>query len=134
MREIFVDTSAFYALIHKGDKHHQEAVRFFKEQVPILTPLTSNYIYLETLLLLKSRIGHHYAQKFGELVNQSKKLKVIRLSKDDDRESWKLFTRFSDQEFSYVDCTSFYLMKKLKIKKTFAFDTDFEWMGYKLLP
>ena len=44
-----------------------------------------------------------------------------------------IFCRYKDKEFSFADCTSFALMEKFGIKNAFAFDEDFEKMGYIVL-
>jgi predicted nucleic acid-binding protein len=43
--------------------------------------------------------------------------------------AWILFQRYSDKRFSFVDCASFALMKRLGIPAAFAFDEDFRRLG-----
>jgi predicted nucleic acid-binding protein len=45
----------------------------------------------------------------------------------------EIFTKYSDQDFSYTDCTSFIIMESLKIKEVLAFDRHFtfEKFGFK---
>ena len=47
---------------------------------------------------------------------------------------WKLFKKLNGRGISMVDCTSFTVMKRLKIKKVFAFDEDFKKAGFLVLP
>jgi predicted nucleic acid-binding protein len=41
-----------------------------------------------------------------------------------------LFKKYSDKEFSFVDCVSFVVMKEQKIKRTYGCDKHFEQMGF----
>jgi predicted nucleic acid-binding protein len=55
---VFIDTSAFYAVLDADDQSHSEAVRewnHFLDEEAVL--LTTNYILVETSALLQSRIG-----------------------------------------------------------------------------
>lgn len=39
--------------------------------------------------------------------------------------AWRILQGFADQDFSFVDCTSFALMERLGIVDAFAFDDHF---------
>ncbi|MDL1961438.1 MAG: hypothetical protein LWX01_07015 [Deltaproteobacteria bacterium] len=59
---VFVDTSAFYALMDRSDNNFEKAAglwRSFLEKDFYLQ--TSNYIIVETLALLQSRLGFEAA-------------------------------------------------------------------------
>jgi predicted nucleic acid-binding protein len=61
---IFVDTSAWYAIIDENDQDHTAAL----DKIRILDRplLTSNYILDEILTLLKARLGSPIAIRFGQ--------------------------------------------------------------------
>jgi predicted nucleic acid-binding protein len=40
--------------------------------------------------------------------------------------AFTIFKRYTDKDFSFTDCTSFSIMKSLKLKSAFAFDKHFE--------
>jgi len=40
---------------------------------------------------------------------------------------------YTDKTFSYVDCSSFAVMERLRITAAFAFDPHFEQYGFRLL-
>ncbi|MGQ9825653.1 MAG: type II toxin-antitoxin system VapC family toxin [Desulfotomaculales bacterium] len=42
--------------------------------------------------------------------------------------------KYSDQNFSFTDCTSFVLMERLGVKEAAAFDARFEAAGFVRLP
>ena len=55
MKQIFVDTSAFYALADRKDPAHVRAKQFLESnEAPLLT---NNYVFSETLSLLTKRLG-----------------------------------------------------------------------------
>jgi predicted nucleic acid-binding protein len=64
---IFVDTSAFYALLDHDDKNHQRGgkawIKILEDESKIVT---SNYIFLETFALLQSRLGLGAVRGFQE--------------------------------------------------------------------
>lgn len=41
-------------------------------------------------------------------------------------EAWKVFENYSDQDFSFVDCTSFVIAKQRGPKEVFGFDDHFK--------
>ena len=49
---LLVDTGAWYAVADKADRHHQEAGRFFLDQAPKTTMVTTDLILAETWALL----------------------------------------------------------------------------------
>jgi predicted nucleic acid-binding protein len=60
---LFVDTSAWYALLDRRDRNHAAATRFAREApVPFVT---STYILDETVTLVKRHLGHAMATRFG---------------------------------------------------------------------
>jgi len=124
---VFVDTSAFYALADRTDRLHSSAVRFVEANESLL--VTSNLVVHETVTLIRMRLGHAEAVAFGRRLLREDLTPVIPLTTGDERKAWILFQRYSDKRFSFVDCTSFALMKRLGIHAAFAFDDDFRQLG-----
>jgi len=134
--QYFVDTSALLSTLYKKDTNHKQAKAISKElekdirRIPVIT----DYIFDETLTLLKQRVGHKESVKFGKLVFSGKtKLKLIYLSNNMIQEAFKLFVRYSDKGFSFTDCTSFAVMQHHKITRAFTFDHHFEQAGFEML-
>ncbi|SRR6266849_4539282 len=62
MRQLFVDTSAYFALTDRRDENHEAAVRIIHQLIGERTELlTTNYIVAETHTLLLNRIGYKTA-------------------------------------------------------------------------
>ncbi len=41
-----------------------------------------------------------------------------------------LFKKYDDKDLSFTDCTSFALMKRLKVQTAFTFDGHFQQVGF----
>jgi predicted nucleic acid-binding protein len=135
--KIFIDTGGFAALYYPKDSNHAIAVdlwRTCKEQR--LRIYTSNYVLAETFTLLRHRSGHGDACKFGDAMYSlnSQLTQVVRVSDIYDQHAWELFKKYADHDFSFVDCSSFAIMRNLGISKVFAFDHHFNVMGFERLP
>lgn len=124
---IFIDTSAWYAIIDKTDRDHAAAVT--KAQILDRPLLTSNYIFDEILTLLKTRLGPSIAIRFGQELWNQKVSTLVRITEEDEARAWALFRQYEDKGFSFTDCTSFALMERLDIHTAFAFDDHFVQYG-----
>jgi len=61
---LFVDTSAWYALLDRTDRNHAAATQFVRQTtVPFVT---STYILDETVTLVKRHLDHAAATRFGQ--------------------------------------------------------------------
>jgi predicted nucleic acid-binding protein len=64
---IFIDTSAFYALLDRDDANHLEASRAWTGILGDESPLfTSNYVLVESFALLQHRLGMNAVRGFQE--------------------------------------------------------------------
>jgi len=130
----FVDTSAFVAYVDKRDINHREAkeiARKLSEEGDEL--VSTDYILLETYTVLASRVNKRAAIRFGEEIRKDRTVRVIQVDTELQEEGWKIFKKYIDKEFSFVDCTSFALMKREKIDTAFTFDKDFKQFGFQSL-
>jgi predicted nucleic acid-binding protein len=124
---IFVDTSAFFALADRTDRLHNQAIQFFELNERLL--VSSSLVAYETITLVRMRLGYEPAVKVGEMLLDQGAVPLIRATIADERKAWQMFKRYSDKRFSFVDCASFVLMRRLGIQAAFAFDRDFRQMG-----
>lgn len=74
------------------------------------------------------------AVTFKKSIDQSPILLQKSISDEIRKSAWSIFLKYSDQEFSFTDCTSFALMKDLNLKKAFTFDSHFSIIGFECLP
>ena len=118
---IFVDTSAFYAVLDRDDRHNSRSKELLARGEALLT---TNYVLAEAWRLARDRLGYPVAEKFwGEIRDGGASIECI-LSADLEA-AWAIGERFADQSFSIVDRTSFALMERLGIHRAIAFDDDF---------
>lgn len=132
MKRIFVDTGAWYAVVDKKDPDHKQAETFLKtNETPLLT---TNFIFDETVTLLRSRLGFDVAKNFGQNLKNSSLVGIVAVKDEDEERAWQIFLKYKDQDFSFTDCTSFAVMERLKLDTAFSFDSHFEAMKFRVMP
>ena len=128
---IFVDTGAFVALMRQKDRYHQVAKRFMADP-PLL--VTSDYVVDETVTLLLTRVSRHAAEQFLDGVCSSRLLRMEMVGKEGFAHAQSVFLQYKDKDWSFTDCTSFAITKRLDIDEVFGFDHHFDQMGLRRLP
>ncbi|MEW6034201.1 MAG: type II toxin-antitoxin system VapC family toxin [Chloroflexota bacterium] len=132
---VFVDTSAWYALADSGDVNHVRAISFLRGALTEHRNLVStNHVIGESYTLILSRLGHAAAWGFLRSTRRSQRLMRIFVSEQLEAEAYALLERYPNQDFSFVDGTSFVAMKEHGVSDCFAFDRHFEAMGFRMLP
>ena len=130
---LFVDASAWLALNDKNDQYHGEAVSrsiLIKQQKIQL--VTSEYVFDETITIIRYRVSHRAAVMFGDALMSSTITSIEDITDEESLKAWVLFKKYGDKELSFTDCTSFALMMKLKLQKAFTFDDHFKQVGFEL--
>jgi predicted nucleic acid-binding protein len=127
---IFLDTSAIYALADGGDRNHREAVLRFQTILDEREELlTHNYVVLESVALLQSRLGIEAAATF---VVESTSFSVEWVDKELHESGIKDWRRSKKRRLSLVDHISFLVMTQRNLTTAFAFDPDFVAAGFRL--
>lgn len=91
--------------------------------------MTSNVVVYETITLLRMRLGYEQALQFGLRLLDEGSTPIIRVTPVDEAKAWAIFRQYPDKRFSFADCTSFAIMRRLGIGTAFAFDDDFRQLG-----
>jgi hypothetical protein len=134
MRRIFFDTSAYVALTDTSDQFYLEATRLARAIIAGRLPrVTTNYVLAEAYTRIRRKLGHVSAVKFGDGIHRdvaAGNLTIIYADAALDDAAWKLFKKYADQDFSFVDCTSFVWLRQNPKTEVFAFDEHFTWMGF----
>jgi predicted nucleic acid-binding protein len=128
---IFVDSSFWIAVSFPRDARHAEAVELFERYSRDL--LTSNHVRGETWTFLRRRLGHELAKHFLERLESTRTTSVEFVSQDLEREALDWLRRHDERSYSFVDATSFALMRSLGITQALAFDGDFAAAGFEEL-
>jgi uncharacterized protein len=126
---IFVDTSFWAALTGQDDRWHGDAVALLEQYGNDLL-VTSNHVRGETWTLLRRRRGHRSSVAFLARIDRTAKLTVVFVSEELEGQALRWLRRRDEREYSFVDATSFALMRSLKIGDALAFDGDFAAAGF----
>lgn len=126
---IFVDTSFWVALRNRRDDNHDAARRLLRAKAAV--PLIStNQVRGETWTFLRRRAGHASAATFLDYIGETARLQVEHVDVATEEEAMGWLRRHDEREYSFVDATSFALMRRLGIGEAFAFDGDFAAAGF----
>jgi predicted nucleic acid-binding protein len=125
---IFVDTSYWIAAMTQGDAHHDEARRLSGSAGALL--VTTNHVRGETWTFLNRRHGHVPAVAFLDRMSRALRLRIEFVSREVEEEALRWLRERDEREYSFVDATSFAVMRSLRIREAFAFDGDFAAAGF----
>jgi len=122
---LFVDTSAFFALLDRDDGNHARAKKAWRDILGSdnTTLVTTNYILVESFALIQHRLGLEAVRGIQEDV-----LPLIGIEwvhEQVHRAGVSALLAASKHRLSLVDCVSFETMRSLGIKSVFAFDRHF---------
>jgi len=124
---IFVDTGAWFAVFVPNDSDHSAADKWLDANTQPL--FTTDYIIDELLTLLKVRGEFERALQLGEnLLNESIS-QIEWVSATDVRDAWEVFRRHRDKGWSFTDCVSHAVMRRLGVRTAFSFDDHFHQFG-----
>lgn len=132
MNGIFVDTGAWYALVDRDDECHETASAFLVANRTLL--ILTNAVFSETITLIRFRLGHRPAVTFGRKLKESNLARIVAVTPPDEDAAWEVFVKYRDHDFSFADCTSFMVMKRLGLDTAFAFDRHFREMRFTVVP
>lgn len=133
MNRIFVDTSAFYALLDADDEGHGKAAPAWAELLESNALLiTSNYILVESCALLHSRLGLQAVKTFEE--DFVPLLDVVWVDAPTHRAAASAMLSGGKRRISLVDYSSFEIMNKGGLKTAFSLDRHFREQGFLCVP
>lgn len=127
---LFVDTSAFFALLDRADEQHELAVTFADSQREGL--VSHNYVVLETASLVQRRLGARALRAF--LQDTLGPIEIVWV--DEELHATAVAAQLSAPaaQPSLVDWTSFTVMRARSIATAFAFDRHFRRQGFETVP
>lgn len=131
---IFVDTSAWLALVNKSDTFHLKAKEIrdnlLKNKVQFVV---TDYIIVEIANCLSRIPFRSTAVQLNNFIKNSEEIEIIPIDKEVYNEAWELYSKHQDKEWGFTDCTSFVVMKRNSIKQAFTTDHHFEQAGFTIL-
>lgn len=148
MDKLFVDTSAYIALLSGDDQCHARAELVYRALSGRYTLVTTNHIVDEVCgwFARRGAAGHRVAVQFAESMLSSPGVvhcapgeripghttsAVVYGTTEIERAALAVLKRYDTAGFSFTDCVSFAVMEALGIGKAFTYDEHFEVMGFK---
>ncbi|HQU35553.1 MAG TPA: PIN domain-containing protein [Anaerolineales bacterium] len=133
MEKIFVDTSAFFALVNRSDENYKQALLAWKEMIKrSATLITNNYVVVECFSLLQSRLGIDAAREFRTKILPLLQIEWIGAQEHSAIVNFVLSA--NRRQLSLVDCSCFETMRRMNIEKAFTFDSHFREQGFEIIP
>jgi uncharacterized protein len=134
VREVFADTSALYALVDRNDAGHAAAKREVGRLVGAERRIvTTDYIVAETVNLANARGGALVANRVLDLVEQSSGIRIEWIGPERFDAAKAFFRKHSDHAYSFTDCTSFVIMRELRLADALTTGRHFREAGFSAL-
>ena len=129
--EIFVDSTAWIALLHRADSLHVAAAQAYErifrgDQILVTTSL----VLVEVASALAAPGRRKLATELENRLRMSPRARVVFVDKDIYDRSWQLYRERNDKTWSLVDCASFVVMHDLRITEALVADHHFEPAGF----
>ncbi len=129
---VFVDSSAFLAVLDADDENHPLARQIWEKILTTDTVLiTTSYVLVETYALVQRRLGMDALRAFHEDIVPL--LRIEWVGEELHQRGADAVLTANRRNLSFVDCTSFAAMRRLGIKKVFTFDKHFSEQRFELL-
>lgn len=127
--KVFIDTSAFVALLVNKETHHQKVAKKYHDyrQKRVIF-FTSDYVLDElfTRLLYYQHVDiKKYIQKLKKSISKGE-ITVLRVNEVLFEKALERFLKFSDHKISFTDATSYALLKDFALDEIFTLDSDFK--------
>jgi predicted nucleic acid-binding protein len=130
---IYIDTSAFYAIVDSDDENHETALETWTQLIGANeTLLCNNYVLVESIALIQRRVSmeavsilHNDLIPFLEIewLDESLHNAIVELTLASNR-----------RQLSLVDQASFNTMRRRGISTAFTFDRHFQEQGFDVIP
>lgn len=135
MKALFVDTAGWMACADGADPAHVRACAARDTALEAgHTLVTTDFVVDETLTLIRLRLGLDAAETWWQQVDGSPRLRWERIDSDRFERARDLFFQYRDRDFSFTDCTSFAVMRELRLMHAITTDRHFRQMGFQVLP
>lgn len=138
---VFVDTGVFYAQHDEDAGRHEEATAAMRRVVEgeFGRPLTTDYVYSETVTLALSRFSDpDTALGAGDRVlgrnGYPDVVNLVVVDSDLFDAATDLHRRYSDQGLSFADATTVALVERRDVDRVLAFDDDFDGLVNRIDP
>lgn len=134
MKEVFVDTNYWIAIINKNDQWH-EVAKLAKKALGDVRLVTSDEVLVEFLSGLSNHGTHIRTQgaKIVRAILGSASVSVVPQSRQSFLSALEFYEKRKDKEYSLVDCISMMTMTSRSITEVLTSDRHFSQEGFKVL-
>ena len=129
---IFVDTSFWIAYYNSRDPSHQSALDSLRANAGTAL-MTTNHVRGETWTFLRRRTDHALARQFLDKTDRSAQVRIVFVSRQLETDSLTWLRRHDERAYSYVDATSFAVMRAMHIREVLTYDADFAAAGFRVV-
>ena len=126
---IFVDSSFWIGLSSRREARHEQALALLSAHARSAL-VTTNHVVGETWTFVRRRQPHDGAFSFLDRLRRTERLSVSFVAAELETEAWEWLRRHDERRYSFVDATSFAMMRRLGIHEALAFDEDFAAAGF----
>ena len=130
---VFVDTSAFLALLDAGVEGHAVSAHAWRGFLESDEPLvTSSYVLVETFALVRRRLGTAAVRSLAADI-----LPLVEVDWVDEAThaaGLSAFLAANQRGLSLVDCVSFELVRRRGLDTVFSLDPGFARQGFAVVP
>jgi len=123
---IFLDTSFMVAFYNTRDENHVKAKNLMSDIINFkYGPLyVSDYVFDETVTVIFIRLRDlRRAVRIGEYLRKS--VELVKVASSNFEDAWRIFKKQKETGFSFTDCTSISVMRRMNIRNIATFDRDF---------
>ena len=129
----FADTGWWVAWALPSDARHADALAMLRQLGRGEQVLTTNQVVGETWTFLRRRGGHRSAAGFldrVEALESDRRLVVEFVSAEQEERARRWLRAHDERAYSFVDATSFEVMRQRRLREALAFDGDFAAAGF----
>lgn len=135
MNAVFVDTGGWMACADRSDPAHLACMSARDAALEAgRTLITTDFVVDETLTLIRFRLGLAAANAWWHQIDGSTRLRWERVENDRFERARNLFFQYRDKGLSFTDCTSFAIMRELRLTMVITTDSRFRQVGFDVLP
>lgn len=123
---VFADASAWLSIANPKDAEHDAAVKIYarlNDERRLL--IVTNWVAYEAISWLKGRRGWSAAQALRTVLEDRRRVRLVRVTPRIESLGLGLFWRTRDKSWGVVDCTSLITMSLTGCGEAFGFDRHF---------
>lgn len=127
----FLDTGAIYALADRNDADHRSVRAIYTDAEWVF--VTHQLILVESFSLLTKRLHKGAALQTIDALRRSPRIEIEPVGARLLEAGWARCARFRDKEWDWIDCISFDVMERRRLRHALSLDHHFAQAGFLLL-